>query len=351
MGKTSIEWTDESINPIVAYLEQPPAGARTRNEGHYCEKVSPGCRGCYSSGMQHRFGLPPFQEQRGRADIKHRLKVDRLEYVFRKKKPTKFFWCDMTDMFGSWVPNEWIAACFGVMAATPQHVHQVLTKRAQRLPDWFGWLEQSLVSNGHGANAARGARWFAWNHIDELRVHDPAQPWRWPLRNVHLGVSCEDQQRADERIPHLLRTPAAVRWVSAEPLLGAIDGAKFIRPMQIVDGYRQVSDGVSGPVPAHLASPGIDWLVVGGESGPRARACDLAWIRSIVVQCKAAGTPVFTKQLGARPIETSAPCGGPGCSTFCPHSVGAIDLASRKGGDASEWPPGEWPRQFPRSAP
>jgi len=330
VGKTLIEWTDESINPIVAYLEQPPADARTRNEGHYCEKVSPGCRGCYSSGMQHRFGLPPFQEQRGRADIKHRLKVDRLEYVLRKKKPTKFFWCDMTDMFGSWVPNEWIAACFGVMAATPHHVHQVLTKRAERLPEWFGWLEQSLVSNGHGANAARGARWFAWNHIDDLRVHDPAQPWLWPLSNVHLGVSCEDQQRADERIPHLLRTPAAVRWVSAEPLLGPIDLLGVdddgnYGPGLALKSVQHRTDYGTGVEHDVDAQAGLDWVVVGSESGPRARPMDISWARSIVDQCTAWEVPVFTKQIA--------------------------NASDRKGGDPQFWPPGEWPRQFPRSAP
>ncbi|HMI93941.1 MAG TPA: DUF5131 family protein, partial [Polyangiales bacterium] len=130
MGSTSIEWTDHSINPFRARL------ASGQGKGHYCEKISPGCKNCYSSRFQPRLAMPQFQEQRRRSDIEHWLDASKLNEVLRRKKPTKYFWCDMTDMFGDWVPNEWIAACFGVMAATPHHTHQVLTKRAARMHAW-----------------------------------------------------------------------------------------------------------------------------------------------------------------------------------------------------------------------
>lgn len=320
MGKTSIEWTDESTNPFVAYLDQPPAGARTRNEGHYCEKISTGCRGCYSSGMQHRFGLPPFQEQRGRADIKHRLRADRLEYVLRKKKPTRFFWCDMTDMFGSWVPNEWIAACFGVMAATPQHTHQVLTKRAARLPEWFAWVESERLFEGAAImTSAEVCRREAMNALPARAPFPALKDARWPLPNVHLGVSCENQETADERIPHLLRAPAAVRWVSAEPLLGPID---LGRRCFLCCGDNIDEDGYCRTCGGGGTEPRLDWVVVGSESGPRARPMDIEWARSIVDQCKAAGAAVFTKQIA--------------------------NANDRKGGDPQFWPAGNWPREFPR---
>ena len=131
MGSTSIEWTDETINPLRARLN-----ADQKRSGHYCEKISPGCKRCYSSKLQPRFGMPQFQEQR-RLDVETFLDPSKLHQVLQRKKPTKWFWCDMTDMFGAWVPNEMIAACFGVMAATPWHTHQVLTKRADRMRAWF----------------------------------------------------------------------------------------------------------------------------------------------------------------------------------------------------------------------
>lgn len=348
MGKTSIEWTDESNNPIVAELR----GAR----GHYCEKISPGCKNCYSSNFQPRFGMPQFQEQRN-ADLMVRLLPERLEQVLRRRKPTRFFWCDMSDLFGAWVSNEWIAACFGVMAATPHHTHQVLTKRAERLPEWFAWAAK---------RGQQGARLFPDDDLDwRIRQMIYVEARRagvdlnadarqnhggpWPLPNVHLGISAENQQTADERIPHLLRTPAAVRWVSAEPLLGPIDGSKFIRPKAIVDGYRQVQGNfpAAGPAPAHLAAPGIDWLVVGGESGNRARPCDVAWIRSIVDQCKAAGTPVFVKQVGAN-LKWD-PDGEQWWRGPHIHANGAPRLSHRKGGDPAEWPEDLRVREMPRT--
>lgn len=235
MGKTTIEWTDESINPLRA---RAPNG----KSGHYCEKVSPGCGRCYSSRFQPRLGLPVFQEQR-RDPPELSLDAKTLLEPLKRRTPTKFFWCDMTDIFGEWVPFEWIAACFGVMAATPRHTHQVLTKRPERAREFFAWLEREgttvpeLVGEqpGPGESLTTAAAvmyadqrsYYAltrdYKNPASVRLFFESLKQPWPLPNVWLGVSVEDQQRADERIPHLLKTPAAVRFLSCEPLLGPVD--------------------------------------------------------------------------------------------------------------------------------
>lgn len=332
MNKTSIEWTGVTVNPIRARWKDHN---RFRS-GHYCEKVSQGCANCYSSEQQPRFGMPHFQHARGDENIEHFLEPKVLHQVLNVKKPTQIFWCSMTDMFGRWVPNEWIAACFGVMAATPQHIHQVLTKRAERLPKWFEWVQLDTTNPGSLAALLECAMLAAdvlyQKDADNLYPEVSAEqkrrdafmdsivggamttfdkvvtPVPWPLPNVHLGVSCEDQQTATARIPRLLQVPAAVRWVSAEPLLGPVDLSLWLG-----------------------MSHGIDWVVPGGESGRRARICQLEWIRSIVRQCRAAGKPVLVKQLGRDPREG-------------PHLV---QLTSRKGGDIDEFPIDLQVREYP----
>lgn len=323
MGKTSIEWTDHSVNPFRATLGN--------GRGHYCEKVSPGCKNCYSSALQPRFRMPQFQEQR-RANVEHFLDVSKLEDVLRRRKPTTYFWCDMTDMFGDWVPNEWIAACFGVMAATPWHTHQVLTKRSKRMREWFRWegsrheRKRACVITARSALEAARPGFIAQK--ESLRFVD-AEYGRWPLPNVVLMVSAEDQQRADERIPDLLATPAAVRGVSAEPLLGDLDLSVYLRPHSCDEWPREQAGGPNGC--AGHPMPALDWLIVGGESGRNARPCDVAWIRSIVDQCKAAGVACFVKQLGPRPYESVSE------QTRGMGGVG-LSIKHRKGGDPSEWP-------------
>jgi protein gp37 len=147
----------------------------------------------------------------------------------------------------------------------------------------------------------------------------------WPLPNVHLGVSCENHAPAAERIPHLLDTPAAVRWISAEPLIGYI-----------------------GLIDLSLRG-GLDWVVVGGESGPGARPCDLSWIRNIVEQCYRAAVPAFVKQLG-RSVR-----GVWGCGPAAPRLVtrddnhDVYDLKDKKGGDMDEWPFDLRVREYPES--
>jgi protein gp37 len=255
--------------------------------------------------MQPRFGLPQFQDQR-RDPPPMALLSARLLQVLRRKKPTKWFWCDMTDLFGEWVPNEWIAACFGVMAATPQHTHQILTKRAARLLEWFRWISDE---------PRRRCDLAAKSVLSDGKIPLGFDVVPWPLQNVHLGVSVEDQQRADERIPDLLACPAAVHWVSAEPLLGPVDLQPFrfrgpVGHCRGCDCKRFAYEPGEHPGicscnhddGAHR--PHIGWVVAGGESGRRAREMDVEWVRKIIDWGKFADVPIFVKQMGAKAFDS-----------------------------------------------
>lgn len=219
----------------------------------------------------------------------------------------------MSDLFHEAVPDEFIERVLTTVAHSTRHTYQVLTKRPARMREFM-------------------QRWTDMNGQ--------------PQSNLHLGVSIEDQATADERIPILLQAPAAVRWISAEPLLGPVD----LSP-KASDGYRILSrfygpqgfDG-QGSQPEQKRRRGLiyplNWVVVGGESGPGARPCDIGHIRHILQQCQAAGTPVFVKQLGAHAIiDLRYNRSIPGWTRR---------LRDRKGGDMAEWPEDlrvrEWPR-------
>lgn len=289
MGKTSIEWVrspDGSPGHTINPIRYESAGV-----GHYCEMVSPGCANCYASALQWRFGTPRFGgqwKQIGAGDLlpgRVFLDESKLAEVARRKKPTAWFWADMTDLFGWWVPDAWLDACFATMAITPQHVHLVLTKRAARL------LQYSE------SRAARGG---------------------WPLSNVWLGVSVENQRTADERLPEIARTPAAVRFVSAEPLLGPIDFNVWLYD--------------------------LDWIIAGGESGANARPCNTRWIREILLQCRQQATvSPFVKQLGSRSQD---PASG---SFDWENEVWALPLSDSKGGNPAEWPEDLQVREWPEA--
>lgn len=250
---TGISWTDSTWNPVTG-----------------CTKVSPGCAHCYAEALFQR----PYP---GRAFTDVRVHADRLDQPYSWRRPRRVFVNSMSDMFHESIRDRDIARIFQTMELTPRHSYQVLTKRPERMRDF-------------------------------MRAH-----WRAAERspNVWLGVSVEDQRRADERIPILLDTPAAVRFVSAEPLLEAVD--------------------LAGPLDPPCAEHGLDWVIVGGESGPKARPCELRWIESIVEQCRVSDVPVFVKQLGRRSQW--------GC--------GEVSLADRKGADPSEWPEDLRVQQWP----
>jgi len=188
----------------------------------------------------------------------------------------------MTDLFADFVPDEWIDRVFAVMALAPQHTFQVLTKRPERMRSYM------LTAGLYGRLLLEAGRLRRWRpKLGDIPISNPTQSAFWP--QLWCGTSCEDQARADERIPHLLATPAAVRFISAEPLLAPIDLGRIRFP----HGFVEIHGG-------HL--PAIGWLIVGGESGRDARPMDLAWARSLVEQCRSAGTACFVKQLGSKPV-------------------------------------------------
>jgi protein gp37 len=206
------------------------------------------------------------------------------------RTPRRVFVNSMSDLFHSEIPGEFIAAVFATMARTPQHTYQVLTKRHGRM--------RSLLTS----EAFR--RWMYDSLVTLDREWINANPLPWPLPNVWLGVSVEDQKRADLRIPPLLATPAAVRFLSMEPLLGAVDLRSSLRCQACGSTHRyqlNPCDRISTRRNVTLPDrPSIDWVIVGGESGPEHRPMDPAWPRALRDQCTSAGVPFFFKQWGGR---------------------------------------------------
>ena len=321
MSSTSdIEWTDATWNPVRG-----------------CVKVSPGCKHCYAETFAERFrGVKSHPYEQG-FDL--RLVPEKLMDPLRWKKPRRIFVNSMSDLFQDGVPDEYIDQVFAVMALCPQHTFQVLTKRAERM---------LAYTTAHD----RGLHWLATiyrNHhggaVDDCAYQErDANTWTCEgLGNVWLGVSVENQQYADERIPLLLQTPAAVRFLSCEPLLEGLDLAKH-RP---------------GPL-------GLDWVIVGGESGTGARPCDPWWIRNIIGQCRDAAIAVFVKQFGSRVItrnddgwEGDTPKSWPMDTVYDEDLTGYRDgyqgapvrvrLKDRKGGNMAEWPADLRMREYPEA--
>jgi len=269
--KSKIEWTDASWTPIRA------RNRATGKVGWFCAHASDGCRFCYAEVLNRRLGTGIDYRAQDLAKIEVFLDEKMLDQPLRWAKPRKIFVCSMTDLFAYFVPVDWIDRVFAVMALAPQHTFLVLTKRPARMRDY-------VAADRMGYIEGRAKRML------RERSGDPGKPvmvgktlagtWPWP--HVWLGVSVEDQARADERIPRLRETPAAVRFISAEPLLGPVDLRQHL-----VD---PTTDWMLSPKRA------IDWLIVGGESGPGARPMHPDWARSLRDQCQAAGVPFFFKQ-------------------------------------------------------
>jgi len=336
MLKTPIEWCDYSW-PIV----------------NGCRRISPGCGGpdgggCYAerlaaTRLRHLpkyEGLATMTTSGPRWTGNSRLWLPDLADPLRLKKPSRIFVADMGDLFYEEVTNEEIAAVFGVMAACPRHTFQCLTKRPKRMREWFAWVADAKIPKAWCVGAARRA--MGREHVafaDEV-PEGCGDPRAWPLPNVHLGVSVESQKYAAERVPHLLQTPAAVRWVSAEPLLEAVDFSTYLG---VNDDQRRA--GVSCVTGYH---PGLNWIVVGGESGPGARPFYLSWARSIVAQCRAAGVPVFCKQMGSYPVGLPSDLVPPVQWTI--PGPGRLGYRDRKGGDPEEWPEDLRVREYPAAS-
>ncbi len=291
---TKIEWTDATWNPITG-----------------CAVVSPGCTNCYAmrlagTRLRHiasRAGLTRDSKAGPVWTGETRLNTAELTKPLHWRRPRKIFVCAHGDLFAESVPDDWIDRVFAVMALAPQHTFQVLTKRARRMRDYI-----SKRSTKHHPAMDYAAIWSATGTISHPAIDLTA----WPLRNAWLGVSAEDQTRADERIPDLLATPAAVRWVSAEPLLGPIDflGEEMNGPL--TDGEPTAEQVANDPTGWRVVRYGVsrlNWIVVGGESGAGARPMHPAWARSIRDQCAEAGVPFFHKQNGEWAIERPRPGG------------------------------------------
>ncbi len=324
MQKTEIAWTDASWNPVRG-----------------CTKISPGCTHCYASTFAERWrGIKGHPYEHG-FDL--RLVPEKLGEPLKWKQPKKVFVNSMSDLFHEDVPDEFIDQVFAVMALCPQHTFQVLTKRPKRMAEWCAVRNRML-----GIVAA----------ADFMTKSHRLKPC-WPLPNVWLGTSVESQRYADERIPHLLKCPASVRFLSCEPLLGPLDLSAIKLAVDLeVDAltgeHRQFCDeGIDHPSAEQFfdGGPRISWCIAGGESGPGCRRCDVAWIRSIVEQCKAASVPVFVKQLGGKPVGLRAWCDR--CNYQSSTAMHGLDcdktriLKDRKGGDMAEWPNDLQVREFP----
>ena len=316
MANTSIEWTDKVWNPVTG-----------------CTKVSAGCKNCYAGSVANRFfakEYPPNENGSLRVFTDVRCHEDRLEAPLHWRKPSRIFVNSMSDLFHKDVPDEFIDRVFAVTALCPQHTFQILTKRPERMREY-------MQSRSKSAEFWKKAAPFGWTLADFQGI----KMIPFPLPNVWLGVSVEDQKAADERIPILLQTPAAVRFISAEPLLGPVSlrwkdsvpfGIEHPRHLHPKDdaARRVITDQYDG-----LRE--LDWVICGGESGPGARPCDIRWIRSVVEQCKASSVPCFVKQLGANAIDELG------------KMRGAM-FSSRKGGDPNEWPSDLRVQEFPFTA-
>lgn len=324
VNKTGIEWTDYSANP-VKYRD------RAGKSVWACVRTSPGCAHCYSADLAKRYRRGGEFTAAEMAGYECYLDDGELRQMLSPKRlpsGSRCFVGDMTDVFGEWVPFEYLDRLFAVFALRPDVVFQVLTKRPERMRKYLTkrdtagavaiTIREVAPDGGLAAMQAMGT------HV----LRDVVQR-RWPLPNLWLGTSTENQHWLDIRVPELLATPAAVRFLSCEPLLGPLDLGRYLR------------------------ESGVDWVIVGGESGPGARPFDLAWARSIVSQCRAAGVAVFVKQLGAKPYSMGIRdhCDdGPRKGTHFDGNRTRLLTASRKGGDPAEWPEDLRVREMPVAA-
>lgn len=290
--RTSISWTDATWNPLAG-----------------CSRVSEGCRNCYAEGMAARFNKPG-QWGEGLATMVRtldgkaaprwtgevRFNEAALDQPLRWRKPRRIFVNSTSDLFHEAAPDEWIDKVFAVMALSPRHTFQILTKRPERMREYLQPFDQRRADS-------------LGKMVVGLGYIGPLEALRWPLPNVWLGVSVEDQVTADVRIPYLLATPAAVRFISAEPLLGPVDLTDLtirVRPGEEPCGLAG-ADALTGmhwdavdTITGIYGSPDprLDWVIVGGESGPRARPMHPDWVRKIRDQCAESAVPFHFKQWG-----------------------------------------------------
>lgn len=313
MSESSIEWLNggSTWNPLRA------RNKATGQVGWFCVHASAGCENCYAEQRNKGFfqlGTRVDYKAQNQKKVEIFLDEQTLKQPLHWKKPRLVFPCSMTDLFGEFHTDGQIEKVFNVMYRAKAHTFIVLTKRAERMYDFVS--KSAFLSNA-------------------------------PLENVWLMVSVEDQKTADERIPWLLKIPSAVRGVSYEPGLGPV---RLDWPLDH---------------PQRTALSQLDWVIIGGESGPRARMFDIQWAYDAVAQCLVGGVPVFVKQLGAIPYDPK--CGHESMDGVlslseidgdlgrqvwhCSLCNGLIGLSDKKGGDINEWPQTLRVRQYPREIP
>lgn len=282
-----IEWTDATWNPITG-----------------CTLVDHGCDNCYAAQLaatrlKHhpsRAGLTR-KNAAGVAKFTGEVRFNEqwLDQPLRWTRPRRFFVCAHGDLFHESVPDAWIDHIFAVMALAPQHTFQVLTKRPERARRYMAALlseyDQMVGWSVRFRDAARKSGALLGD-MTALRGTT------WPLSNAWIGTSISDQASADARIPELLACPAAIRFVSAEPLLGPVN----LRRLRIAPDHHTMIDALDGYAiadkPGSVQHTMLDWVICGGESGPGARPMHPDWARSLRDQCVAAGVPFFFKQWG-----------------------------------------------------
>lgn len=342
MKATDIEWTGRVLPDGTWQRGFSTNPLQYRNaEGKVvwaCVKVSPGCANCYSEAIALRFERGKVFNRASMADLTPFMNRAELRKIITAKtvdgievSGSRCFPFDMTDVFGEWVTDEHLDEAFAAFALRHDVTFQVLTKRPERAAEYFNSphlhnrleLAAERIMPGKGHPCFNGKKYLL--------------P-RSPLPNVWIGTSVENQAAAGERIPHLLKVPAAVRFLSCEPLLGPVD-LDVGRTIGGDPDFISEEDNALGSVLGGIE--GIDWVIVGGESGKSSRECHLESVRAIVEQCRSANVPVFVKQLGSVPV-----------GSLVKGSTGGlrIRLPSYKGGNMAEWPSDLRVREFPVEA-
>jgi Bacteriophage protein gp37 len=310
MGKTKIEWTDRTWNPVIG-----------------CQKNSPECDNCYAAELAQSARMQQFPQYQ---EVKNWDKAvfvrNQLIKPLTWKEPSMIF-LSMGDLFFHTIADEEIDEIFAIVALTQRHTYQFLTKFPIRAEKYFSncrnRLRMKIVDVGRAIGIAPEI-YEVWETFDFDDI----------LPNLWLGTSTGLQNSLDNKVPWLLKTRATLKFLSCEPLLEPLNLRKYL-------GLCSGCQSCQFTGNHQLSKSGISWVIVGGESGSKARPCNLDWIRSIVNQCRQANVPVFVKQLGAIPIESTPYIDGVAQNHF------QLNLKDRKGGDISEFPEDLRIRQFP----
>ena len=308
---SKIQWTDRTWNPVVG-----------------CQINSPECNNCYAKELAQSARMQQFpQYQEVKNWDKAVFAYSQLLKPLSWKTPSMIF-LSMGDLFFHTIEDEELDRIFAICALTPRHTYQFLTKFPIRMQKY---IQQGAKNRIRMMAVDIGRR-------EQLKpeIYEPYETYEfdWPLPNVWLGTSVGLQNSVDHKVPYLVKSHAAIKLLSCEPLLEAIDLRKYL-------GLCSGCQSCDFQGNHKIGESKIDWIIVGGESGPNARPCHIDWIRSIVRQCKLSNTAVFVKQLGSAPIETET------YIMDIADTYHQLKLKDRKGGDIDEFPDDLKVREFP----